>query len=316
MENVIKLGISSSLLDKDPGHSGGHKGDRFLVDTLGKYVAYIPICTDPECVIGIEGEVLRFTGDPAAPRLVSSRTGTDYTEQAIEWAERQVEELPQADLCGFIFKSKSPISGMERVMVYQDHQKPRKQGVGIYAKKFMQRYPLIPVEEDGRLHDPKLRENFIERIFTLKRWRAVLSQRKSLGRLVDFHTRHKLLILSHSQNHYRIMGKLVAAGKALPIANLFKRYESLLMESLSLKTTSAKNMNVLMHLMGYFKKVLTADEKKELLEIFNQYHEGSIPLIVPITLINHFVRKYGQPYLAQQTYLHPHPVELGLRNHA
>jgi uncharacterized protein YbgA (DUF1722 family) len=174
----------------------------------------------------------------------------------------------------------------------------------------------VPVEEEGRLHDPVLRETFIELIFTLKRWRETLAQKKNMANLVDFHTRHKLLILSHSPQHYRVMGKLVADGKSLPARELYERYEQQLIDALRLKVTIKKNGNVLYHLLGYFKKELSSDEKQELLDIIDQYRREVAPLIVPITLINHYVRKYRQPYLRQQTYLNPHPIELKLRNHA
>jgi len=179
----------------------------------------------------------------------------------------------------------------------------------------MEYFPLMPVEEEGRLHDPMLRENFVERVFSLKRWRETFSKKFSMADLVEFHTLHKLLILSHSEKHYRTMGKLVAAGKEMPHKELYMQYGALLMEALRLKTTPKKNSNVLMHIMGYFKKQLAKDEKQELLEIIRQYHDGYIPLIVPITLISHYVHKYNQPYLSRQIYLHPHPLELQLRNH-
>ena len=176
-------------------------------------------------------------------------------------------------------------------------------------------FTLLPVEDEGRLHDPNLRENFIERIFTLKRWREALAKKESRGIVVDFHTRHKLLILSHSPKHYQTMGKLVAKAKDLPLKELYPKYQTLLMESLGLKTTPKKNSNVLMHMMGYFKEQLSSDEKQELLEVIDYYRQEYIPLIVPITLIRHYVRKYNQPYLKEQVYLHPHPLELQLRNH-
>jgi len=178
----------------------------------------------------------------------------------------------------------------------------------------MEHFPLIPVEEEGRLHDPHLRENFIERIFTLNRWRQMLKGKKSAGALVGFHTRHKLLILSHSTKHYREMGKLVAETKGKKISEIYARYEILLMEALGLKATLKKHTNVLHHMMGYFKKQLTADEKQELLEVINDFYSGLVPLIVPVTLFKHYVRKYGQPYLKDQFYLSPHPMELKLRN--
>jgi uncharacterized protein YbgA (DUF1722 family) len=205
---------------------------------------------------------------------------------------------------------------MERVRIYNEKGMPVKKGVGIFARIFMEYFPLLPVEEDGRLHDVRLRENFIERVFALKRWRELLGNEQSRGKLVAFHTQHKLLILSHSPKHSRAMGKLVADAKRIPPEELFTKYQALLMEALKLKTTVKKNVNVLQHMLGYFKKQLSADEKQELLEVMDQYREGHIPLIVPITLIKHYVRKYDQPYLRDQVYLNPHPVELKLRNHA
>ena len=315
MDKPIKLGVSTCLLGKNVRYDGGHKLDRFLTDTLGQYVEYIPVCPEVECGLGIPRESLRLVGDPNAPRLVTTHTNKDHTERMTKWAETRVRELEKEDLYGFIFKSRSPSSGMERVKVYSEKGMPCHKGVGMFARIFMLHFPLIPVEEDGRLHDPKLRENFIERIFTLKRWREMISEQPSLGNLVEFHTQNKLLILSHSEKHYRLMGKLVAEGKKTSINRLYSNYKDLLMEALKLKTTVSKNSNVLYHLMGYFKKQLSMDEKQELLEIIQQYRSGFIPLIVPLTIINHYVRKYKQPYLGKQTYLNPHPVDLQLRNH-
>jgi uncharacterized protein YbgA (DUF1722 family) len=208
-----------------------------------------------------------------------------------------VRELEVEDLCGFIFKSKSPSSGMERVKVFRESGTPVKKGVGLFARTFMAHFPVIPMEEEGRLHDPRLRENFIERIFTLERWWRCLTGRKSIGCLVAFQPAHKLLILSHSTKQYREMGRLVAQSKGQKIAKVYSRYEFLLMEALRLKATAKKHTNVLQHMMGYFKKQLTADEKQELLEVIGDYHNELIPLIVPITLFKHYVRKYEQSYL-------------------
>jgi uncharacterized protein YbgA (DUF1722 family)/uncharacterized protein YbbK (DUF523 family) len=312
---AIKLGISSCLLGEAVRWNGTHKLDRFLVDTLGKFVKYVPVCPEVECGFSIPREPFRLVGDPHFPRFVTSRTKIDYTERMTEWARKRVRDLEKEDLCGFIFKSKSPSSGMEAVKVYNEKGMPVKKGVGMFARAFMEHFPLLPVEDDGRLHDLKLRENFIERIFAFKRWRERLEEKQSRGGLVDFHTRHKMLILSHSPQHHRMMGKLVAQAKDFPIRDLYERYQKLLMEALRLKTTPKKNANVLTHVLGYFKKQLTADEKQELLEIIDLYYQGTVPLIVPVTLINHYVRKYDQPYLKEQYYLHPHPLELQLRNH-
>jgi uncharacterized protein YbgA (DUF1722 family) len=204
---------------------------------------------------------------------------------------------------------------MERVRVYNEKGMPIKKGIGLFARILMEHFPLLPVEDEGRLHDPELRENFIERIFTLKRWREVLTEKENRGNVVDFHTKHKLLILSHSPKHYQTMGKLVAKIKELPIREFYRQYQTILMEALQLKTTPKKNVNVLQHMMGYFKEQLSPDEKQELLEVIDHYREEYIPFIVPLTLIQHYVRKYDQPYLKGQLYLNPHPLELQLRNH-
>jgi uncharacterized protein YbgA (DUF1722 family)/uncharacterized protein YbbK (DUF523 family) len=316
MEMKIRLGISACLLGEKVRYDGGHKLDRYLTDTLGRFVEYVPVCPEVEAGFGVPREAMHLEGNPNAPRLVTRRTKRDLTEPMLEWAKKRVLELEAQDLCGFIFKSRSPSSGMERIPVYNEKGMPVKKGVGLFARIFMEHFPLLPVEDEGRLHDPKLRENFIECVFVFKRWRECLSRGRSRRGLIDFHTKHKLLILSHSPKHYQMMGRLVGQAKAFALDELYQTYQRLLLEALRLKTTIKKNANVLQHMMGYFKKELSADEKQELLEIIGLYREVYVPLIVPITLMNHYIRKYDQPYLKEQYYLQPHPIELQLRNHA
>jgi len=311
----IKLGISSCLLGEKVRFDGGHRWDPFITHTLGTYVEFVAVCPEVESGLSVPREAMRLVGDPAQPRLVTVRTGIDHTERLVTWARRRVQELAAQDLCGFIFKSNSPSSGMARVKVYNDQGVPAPRGVGIFARIFMERFPGLPVADEGRLHDPALRENFIERLFVFKRWRELLAQNPGIGSLVDFHTRHQLLILANSPSHYRDLGKLVARAREIPLKELFAGYQTLLLEALRLRATPRKNANVLYHLMGYFKKQLTPDEKQELLEVIEAYRREYVPLIVPITLINHYVRKYGEPYLKEQYYLNPHPLELKLRNH-
>jgi uncharacterized protein YbgA (DUF1722 family)/uncharacterized protein YbbK (DUF523 family) len=315
MEERVRLGISSCLLGNAVRWNSGHKMDRYLTRTLGQFVDYVPVCPEVEAGFGVPRESMRLVGDPEKPRLITFKTKTDQTDQMLRWARKRVKELEKEDLHGFIFKSDSPSSGMIRVKVYTEKGMPVKKGVGMFAREFMAHFPLIPAEDDGRLHDPNIRENFIERIFALRRWRQTVDNGKKMGNLVDFHTRNKLLLLSHSPKHYKVMGKLVAEGKQISMKELYDQYETALMEALTLKTTPKKNLNVLQHLMGYFKKQLSKDEKQELLDVFDQYRQEFIPLVVPLTLINHFVRKYDQQYLKLQTYLNPHPVELKLRTH-
>lgn len=311
----IRLGISACLLGEPVRYDGQHKLDRYLRDTLGRYVEWVPVCPEVECGLPVPREAMRLVGDPERPRLVTQRTGVDHTARMLSWAAERLEALEAEDLCGFVFKSGSPSSGMERVKVYGEKGMPEKVGVGLFARAFMDRFPLLAVEEEGRLHDPLLRENFIERVFTYRRWREACARGMTRGNLVDFHTREKLLLLSHSPKHYQALGRLVAAAKDYEPGELYRRYEELLVEALRLKATPRKNANVLQHALGYFKKDLTAAEKQELLEVIDQYRTEVVPLVVPLTLVVHYVRKYDQSYLKLQTYLNPHPSELQLRNH-
>ncbi|MBF0413152.1 MAG: DUF523 and DUF1722 domain-containing protein [Desulfamplus sp.] len=336
----IKIGISTCLLGKNVRYDGGHSHDPFLTGTLGQFLEYVPVCPEVECGMPVPREAIRLVGDVDNPKLMTQKTGIDKTSMMQEWIPEKLKFLESQDLCGFIFKNKSPSSGLYRIKVYgEDGDVKSNNGVGLFARAFTKHFPRIPVEESGRLHDPKLRENFIENIFTLKRWRDVIKgfrQRTAsinssfyengdthslsqgsgrMGALVDFHTKNKLLLLSHSEKIYRQMGKLVADCKSIEREVLLEQYEALLLQALKLLTTTSKNINVLQHMMGYFKQQIDAREKSELLTNFDHYRLGYVPLIVPITLIKHYVLKYDEKYLSQQTYLNPHPVELKLRNY-
>lgn len=311
----IKMGISRCLLGENVRYDGGHQHDRYLTDTLGNYFEYIPVCPEVEYGLPIPREALRLVGKPENARLVTIKTGIDHTDGMLEWAYGKLKELEKENLCGFVFKSKSPSSGMRAVKVYGPSGMPLHKGVGIFAGAFMKQFPILPVEEDGRLHDSALRENFIERVFVYKRWQDLLEKGKTTKNLIDFHTNHKLLVMSHSPKHYSALGKLVANAKSYKRDDLYSEYINSLMEGIRFISTVKKQTNVLHHIMGYFKKQLSTDEKKELLEIIDNYHRQLVPLIVPITLLTHYVRKYGDTYLERQHYLHPHPVELMLRNH-
>lgn len=314
MTSSIKVGVSSCLLGEHVRYDGGHKHDRYVTDVLGRFFDFVPVCPEVESGMPVPREAMRLEGDPGAPRLVTNRTGVDKTEMMLAFCRKRVEQLAHEDLCGFIFKKGSPSSGLFRVKVYQGGM-PSKTGAGLFAAAVVQAFPLLPVEEEGRLYDPVLRENFIERVFSYRRLKDFLSDRPDLGKLVQFHTRHKLLIMSHSVQLYRELGALVARGKDLPLPDLLQSYQEQFMKALELHATVKKQTNVLMHVMGYFKKQLSAEEKQELLDVIGQYHGGLVPLIVPLTLLKHYVGKYSESYLMQQVYLSPHPAELMLRNH-
>ncbi|MEF2146062.1 MAG: DUF523 and DUF1722 domain-containing protein [Desulfovibrionaceae bacterium] len=316
MSSPLKLGISRCLLGENVRFDGGHKLNTYLRDTLGHFVEFVPICPEVGCGLPVPREALRLVGNPEHPRLVTSRTGRDITEQMRSWAIPWLDALGKEQLCGFVFKYGSPSSGMCRVKVYPEQGGPPSlKGRGIFAGMFMDRFPLVPVEDDGRLNDPDIRENFIERIFTMHRWHCGPGSNPEPSALVDFHTRHKLLIMAHNVQAYRDLGKIVATAGRGDKA-LRSDYHNRLMDALKRKATPRSHRNVLEHCQGYFKKQLSSGEKQELQEIIQQYYDGLVPRIVPLTLLNHYVRRYGQDYLAAQVYLNPPPAELKLMNHA
>ena len=311
----IKIGISTCLLGEKVRYDGGHKLDRYITDTLGHYFEWVPVCPEVEYGLPVPRESMHLIGNPASPRIVTVKTGVDHTEGMKKWAEDKLRQLEKEDLCGFIFKSKSPSSGIGGIKVYTSSGMPSNRGTGIFGGVFMRYFPLIPVIDDGRLHNPNLRENFIEQVLVYKRWKEFLKNSTKIRDLIAFHTHLKLLILSHSPKHYSTLGKLVAQAKKYKPDVLYSEYIRILMDGLRLLATTKKNTNVLLHIAGYFKKQLSSEDKSELHEVIDQYNKGHIPLIVPIVLINHYVRKFDEPYLKMQFYLNPHPIELMLRNH-
>ena len=315
MTEPITVGVSACLLGERVRYDGGHTHDRYITDTLGAYFSFVPVCPEVGCGLPIPREAMRLEGDPAAPRLMTRTTRVDHTERMLSYCATTVCELEQKDMCGFIFKKNSPSSGLFRVKVYHSGQAV-KSGSGLFAAAMVRHFPLLPMEEEGRLNDPGIRENFIERIFSYHRWKNFLAEKPTIGRLVEFHTAQKLLMMAHSPQMYRELGVLVAHAADRQMPELLQRYEELFMKGLALHATVKKNTNVLQHIMGYFKQQLSSDEKAELLEIISQYHDSLLPLIVPVTLLRHYIGKYDQQYLKGQVYLAPHPAQLMLRNHA
>lgn len=315
MVNKIRVGVSSCLLGNPVRYDGGHKHDRYITDILGTYFDFIAVCPEVECGLPVPRETMRLVGDPEKPFLQTSRSSVDHTAKMLAFCEEKIEKLAADDLCAFIFKKDSPSSGLHKVKVYGSSGMAQKIGRGLFAAAVVNRFPLLPVEEEGRLHDAPLRENFIEKVFCYQRWKDFLAAEPDYKKLIDFHARHKLQLMAHSSKHLSKMGKLVAAGKDMPRHELLETYQADLIEALTLKATVKKNVNVLQHIIGYFKKLIDGNDKAELLKVIDSYAQGISPLVVPLTLINHYVRKHQVAYLQNQTYLEPHPAELMLRNH-
>jgi len=312
----IKVGISSCLLGEKVRYDGGHKLDHYLVNTFGAYVRYIPVCPEVECGLGVPREPMQLEGDTGAPRLVTCRTRRDLTDLLVRYSRRRVKELQEQDLWGFIFKSGSPTCGMRRVNVFHRGRVPRQVGVGIFARILMNKLPSLPVEDDERLAHPAVRENFITRIFAAYRWREALARGKSRVNLVDFHTRHELLVMAHTTKGVGELAKNISRAKGMPANELYATYYNLFMQSLKLRATVSKNARVLHRLVSCLNKQLSPQEKQELLEVIAEYRQGFVPVVAPITLGRHYACKYQQAYLMAQYYLNPHPLELQLETRA
>lgn len=315
MTETIKLGISSCLLGNNVRYDGGHKLDRFITGTLGKYFEWLPVCPEVEAGLSIPREPMQLAGDPDCPRLLTIGSGIDLTGVINDWAGKNVKRLAKKSLCGFILKSRSPSCAINDANLFTPSGKAMGNTSGLFSALVKKHDPHLPVIDEEDLADPALCENFIERVFLYNRWLVFTEKKPSLGNLVSFHSDHKLRIMAQSPKHYSALGKLVAGAKGTRMHEVYKTYFVVLMDGMRLIATPKKNANVLMHVMGYFKKQLSAVEKKKLLEVIEQYRNEQVPLIVPITLLKHYVRKYDEPYLKRQHYLNPHPMELMLRNH-
>jgi uncharacterized protein YbgA (DUF1722 family)/uncharacterized protein YbbK (DUF523 family) len=306
----IPVGISSCLLGNNVRFDGGHQRDAYITGTLSEYFDFHPFCPEVEIGLGTPRPTIHLIKHDDELRCIGVKNPElDVTERLRNHAQQQTHL--HAELCGYIFKKNSPSCGMERVNVYGAGQ-PRREGVGIYAETIMRNNPLLPVEEEGRLGDPGLRENFIQRVYILYRWKCLVESGLSPSKLTEFHARHKLIIMSHAD--YAPLGQLLADINQNNVVEIADVYILQLMKLLK-KVASRKNhVNVLQHIQGYLKKELTADNKAELSELIERYRTGEVPLIVPLTLLKHHFRHTPDSYIEQSFYLSPYPQELQLTN--
>jgi len=316
MVSKPRIGISSCLLGNKVRHDGGHKHEPFITQTIGRHVEWVPVCPELEVGMGVPRETVRLVGSLSNPKMIAHKSGKDWTRKMQSYAEKRVRRLEEMGLSGYILKKNSPSCGMERVQIFGPKGVPNKKGRGLFAQTLMTKLPLLPVEEEGRLSNPGLRENFIERVFGYCRWQALVSDSRSTKRLLDFHSQEQLLLCAHSEAHMRRLGRIVARGKRMSIIAVMEEYGRLFMEALSHRATARKNTNVMQHMLAYFSKELSSDEWKELRGVIGDYRRGLVPLVIPLTLIRHYAEKYDVSSLQGQSYLQPHPNELMLRNHA
>ena len=310
----IPVGVSRCLLGEAVRYDGGHKHDRYVTGVLGRYFEYVPWCPEALAGLGVPRPPIRLTGDPGAPRAVRvADASTDMTDALLAVANRATREM--GTLRGYIFKRGSPSCGMARVKVYGAPGKSPRMGQGVFARAVMQAHPLLPCEEEGRLNDAPLRESFVERVFAYDRWIRAMAHGFTPGRLVAFHTRHKFLLLSHSEVHYRVAGRLVADAGRGDRNRLAGEYLSTFMEGMRRRATRRRHTNVLQHLAGFLKRSIDAGDRRALADIIQEYRRDGVPLVVPIRFLRHHLRRAPDRYVEMQHYLEPCPDDLGLRNH-
>jgi len=312
----IRIGISSCLLGERVRFDANHKHDSYITQTLGRYFEFVALCPEVAIGLGVPRQPIHLAGDPGAPRAIGVRDPSlDVTARLAAYGRRAARQLAgTSPVSGYILKGKSPSCGMERVKVYGERGHAPRQGRGVYAGALMQALPLLPVEEEGRLADPVLRENFIERVYAYRRWQDLIHAGLTAARLIEFHTVHKLSIMAHGAEHYRRLGRLLSHLGRATVHRRADEYIHGFMEALRHRATPKRHANVLMHLMGYLKRELDGADKAELLQIIDAYRLGRVPLVVPIILMRHHFRRHPHAYVDKQVYLNPHPEELMLRN--
>jgi uncharacterized protein YbgA (DUF1722 family)/uncharacterized protein YbbK (DUF523 family) len=312
----IRIGISRCLLGEKVRYDGGHKHDRYLTDTLGEFFEWVPVCPEVEVGMGTPREPIHLVQLHTDIRLVGVRSGTDHTDSMRAYARRRVEVLVKENLSGYILKKDSPSCGLERVRVHHGPGRITRKGRGLFAQALADRLPNLPVEEEGRLCDVRLRQNWLQRVFAYHRLQSLWKSRWGLGALVEFHTAHKLVLLAHWPAAYQQLGRLIAGAKSLARSDLRELYEREFMAALGRAATRGRHSNVLHHMVGYFSKQLDDASRREVLDCIEDYRRGLVPLVVPITLVAHYVRVFDVEYLRNQVYLNPHPKELALGTYA
>jgi uncharacterized protein YbgA (DUF1722 family)/uncharacterized protein YbbK (DUF523 family) len=314
-EPPLRLGVSACLLGKPVRFDGGHKRDTFLTEGLARFVEWVPVCPEEEAGLGTPREAMRLVHDGGAKRLVTLRSRRDLTDTLTDFAATRVPQLAPLKLDGFVLKKDSPSCGLRRVKVYSTHGVPARTGRGLFAEALCAALPMLPVEEEGRLCDPVLREHFIERAYAVRRVRRLLKDGTRAGDLVQFHTQHKLQLLAHSPAQYAELGRLVAHARAMALECVMADYGRAFTTALTTIVTRARHGNVLQHAAGYFRRVLPAAACRDVAAAIVDYQRGLTPLVVPLRLIEHYARLHDVRYLCNQRYLNPYPRELMLRNH-
>ena len=310
----IKVGVSACLLGEQVRYDGGHKRDRYVSEVLGEFFSFVPVCPEVELGLGVPRETLRLVRGKRGIELVAPASSSDHTDRMQRFARRRVAELRRLGLCGYILKEGSPSCGMERVRTYTPAGTPAPSSRGRFAEALLSALPLLPVEEEGRLCDPALRESFVERVFAYHRLRALFDARWTVGQLTAFHVAEELLLMAHVPKAVSDLGRIVGRAKRLGRREVAERYQHGYMSALARRASRARHANVLQHMLGYLGDRIDRGDEKEIVEAIEAFRRGRSPLLLPLTLVRRHVRRHRIEYLAGQSYLEPHPYELELRN--
>ncbi len=315
-EAVPRVGVSRCLLGDSVRYDAGHKRDRYVTGALARHVELVAVCPEVEAGLGVPREAMHLEGDRTTPMLITTKTRRDLTKTMRSWASAKAEELARLELDGFVLKSKSPSCGLERVPVHRGVGAAPRPGRGLFASALLEAMPDVPAEEEGRLHDAALRENFVVRVFSHRRFRLAARRPRSRGALVDFHTRHKLLLLSRDETAMRALGRLVAGASERDTDELFVEYRGRFFDALTARPTPERHTNVLQHIAGHLREVVGDWDRREIAAAIERYRVGEAPLVVPLTLLRHHADKHDIGYALSQVYLFPSPGELLLQNRA
>lgn len=314
MDHKIPVGISSCLLGDNVRFNGGHSRSSYCDQALSPYFDYQKFCPEMAAGFGTPRPTLRLEGDPNSPRMTySNKKGGDISAEFMKASTPYVETLAHLD--GYILMKNSPSCGLERIKVYQENGHPHmKRSPGLFTKALQERFPLLPIEEDGRLNDPLLRENFLMRVFVHHEFRHCVNAAPSMKALIAFHSRYKYLVMAHSQPAYKALGRLLSGNDPRPIIELKDAYFETLMTTLSKPAKRKNHCNVLMHLVGYLKRSVDVSIRRDILTVIEQYRRGEVNLATPMTLLHHYLKHYGSQYIKEQRYFSPYPSALGIRN--
>ncbi len=313
----INVGLSACLAGFKVRFDGQHKRSSLCLNELSDHFEFKTFCPEMAAGFGTPRPTMRLVGDPKNPTLTYT---PDNKREQIDLSDRLIggfkDEIPGfADLKGFILMKNSPSCGLERVKVYQENGHPHMEpGRGLFADALVKAYPLMPIEEEGRLHDARLYENFVLRVYAYHNFHEEVLKQPSIKALIDFHSSYKYVLMAHSPVHYKSLGRLVAQQNEMDFSELLTQYFKDLMEALAKPATRKNHTNTLQHIIGYVRENTSAEARKNITDTIFRYKDGEIPLVVPLTLLKHYVDQHGSTYIQTQRYLQPYPEKLGLTN--